>query len=336
MSYEQSGASRAPSIPKRLKRKAIATMDERNGRLPRRQRWCGPGAAGLLSATLLVGLASAAGAASAPPGGGGGASGSVAAISGSSMEVQNASTGQTTVTWTGTTTFSQTLTETRSAVVVGDCLTVTGTPSKSSKTTIAAKTIVIRAASSTGTCTTAGGTGGTGGTSRFGSGGFPRGGSGGGSFPGGGKGGSGGPPGGFRSGGSGGGRSFGGAGFTIASGKVTAVSGSTVSVTGTLFGSFNRTAAPAKNSKSSKRSKTKKFTAPKPEKLKVTIASSTTLSETQSTTAQALAVGDCVSAFGKTATNGAVTAATVSITSTGGKTCTTTFSGGFGGGFGGG
>jgi hypothetical protein len=50
-----------------------------------------------------------------------------------------------------------------------------------------------------------------------------------------------------------------------------------------------------------------------------------------------LAVGDCVSAFGPASTTGAVTATTVRITSTGGKTCTTGFGGGFGGGgFGGG
>jgi hypothetical protein len=45
-----------------------------------------------------------------------------------------------------------------------------------------------------------------------------------------------------------------------------------------------------------------------------------------------LAVGDCVSAFGSASTTGAVTATTVRITSTGGKTCTAGFGGGFGGG----
>jgi hypothetical protein len=48
-------------------------------------------------------------------------------------------------------------------------------------------------------------------------------------------------------------------------------------------------------------------------------------------------VGDCVSAFGSASSTGAVTASTVRITSTGGKTCTSGFGGaGFGGGFGGG
>jgi hypothetical protein len=44
-----------------------------------------------------------------------------------------------------------------------------------------------------------------------------------------------------------------------------------------------------------------------------------------------LAVGDCVTAFGTTATTGAVSASTVRITSTGGKSCSAAF-GGFGGG----
>ena len=47
--------------------------------------------------------------------------------------------GQTTVNWTGTTTFSKTVTESVGSFAVGDCVTVTGTASKKSKTTIAAR-----------------------------------------------------------------------------------------------------------------------------------------------------------------------------------------------------
>jgi hypothetical protein len=48
-------------------------------------------------------------------------------------------------------------------------------------------------------------------------------------------------------------------------------------------------------------------------------------------------VGDCVSALGTSSSTGAITASTVRITSTGGKTCAAGFGGGFGGGgFGGG
>ena len=68
------------------------------------------------------------------------------------MEVQSTTEGQTSVSWTGTTTFSETATETLSAVTAGDCLTVTGTPSKKSKTTVAARSITISKPTSSGTC----------------------------------------------------------------------------------------------------------------------------------------------------------------------------------------
>ena len=67
------------------------------------------------------------------------ATGSVAALSASSMEVQNANSGQTTVSWTPTTQFSKNVTETVSSLAPGDCVTATGTASKKSKTTIAAR-----------------------------------------------------------------------------------------------------------------------------------------------------------------------------------------------------
>ena len=121
-------------------------------------------------------------------------------------------------------------------------MTVTGTPSKSSKTTIAARSISVTTASSTGSCTgqfRAGGAGGAGGSARGpaasggGCGGF-------------GRGGEGGTTGGtrptFKAGS--------GRGFrrrrniAIATGKVTGVSGSTVKVTGYAItpGSFGRNA----------------------------------------------------------------------------------------------
>ena len=61
------------------------------------------------------------------------------------------------------------------------------------------------------------------------------------------------------------------------------------------------------------------------------------MSATQTAASTDLAVGDCVSAFGPAATNGAVTATTVRITATSG-TCSSgfgRFGGGGGGGFGG-
>jgi hypothetical protein len=118
--------------------------------------------------------------------------------------------------------------------------------------------------------------------------------------------------------------------FTIASGKVTAVNGSTLSVSGVSLspGSFRRP-----TSKESKDSK--KPTPPKPENLKLTTSSSTTVSATQSATSSDLAVGDCVIAFGPAASNGSVTADNVRITSTNSNSCMggfTKFGGGGGGG----
>ena len=124
------------------------------------------------------------------------------------------------------------------------------------------------------------------------------------------------------------------ANLDIASGKVTAVAGSTLTVSGITVsgGSFGRLG------RSSSTSKTKKPTKPKTQKLTVTTSGSTTVNATESAAATALAVGDCVSAFGPAATNGSVTATTVRITSTGGGSCTGGFGGrgGFFGGAGGG
>ena len=70
--------------------------------------------------------------------------------------------------------------------------------------------------------------------------------------------------------------------------------------------------------------------------VKIGLQGSTTYTETQSTAASSLAVGDCVSAVGSTDSTGAVTARTVRITSTGGQTCSSGFGGFAGGGAGGG
>jgi hypothetical protein len=218
------------------------------------------------------------------------------------------------VAWTSSTTFSETVTETESAVAVGDCLTVTGTPTKKSKTKVTARSITISQPSSSGKCATGLGGAGSIGGRPSGTGGAP---SGSGGFPGGGSG----PPSGSSGSGSKGRGSIAGVNVTIASGQVTAVSGASVSLSGTLLSGFSR---PTKS--------TKKVSTPKTQKLKITMDNSTTLSETQSTAASSLAVGDCVSAFGQSGSTGDVTATTVTITSTGGKTCSAGFgAGGFGG-----
>ncbi len=118
----------------------------------RRRRWAsvfGTGATALVAAGAVASSAGAAAPANAPIG----ATGSIAALSGSSMEVQNQNSGQTTVNWTTTTAFSKTLTESVGAIAAGDCVTATGTASKSSKTTIAARNITVSMPNSSGTCT---------------------------------------------------------------------------------------------------------------------------------------------------------------------------------------
>ena len=310
-------------------------MDILTSRRSQRRRWArflGTGGTVMVAATALASTAGAA----TPPNPPGGASGSVAAVAASSMEVQSQSSGQTTVNWTASTQFSKTVSETISSLATGDCVTVTGTASKKSKTTIAARSISVGTPTASGTCTgpgartTLNGAGGppSGSGFAFGTrgGGFFRGGEGSGTRP-------------KVPGGSAGGnfRTLLGS-LTVASGKVTAINGSTVTVAGIALSPSSFPRQRASTSKSS----TKKAAAPKTQTLKITASSSTPVSATQTVAAGAVAVGDCVSAFGPAATNGSITASTVRITSTGGGTCTSGFgrfgSGGppaFGGGPGG-
>jgi Domain of unknown function (DUF5666) len=230
-------------------------------------------------------------------------SGSVAAITGSSMEVQNQQTGQVTVNWTPSTTFSQVASVPSSSAAAGDCATVSGS---SSKGTITAKTVTISQPTA-GKCN-AGGAGGFGGRTRpSGASGRPAGG-----FPGG------------RPGGTTGGRrpGFGGSGNVgFASGTVKSATPTSLVISG--FSSASIT----KNAKSNKKAATPKTTT-----VKVKTTSSTTYTENQAAASTNLAVGDCVTAAGSSDSTGAVSATTVRITSTGGQTCTTGFGrGGFGG-----
>jgi hypothetical protein len=101
--------------------------------------------------------------------------------------------------------------------------------------------------------------------------------------------------------------------LAIASGKVTGVDGSTLSVSGITVSPGN---FPRRESKGSKRP-----APPKSQNLTLTTSSSTTVTTTQSATSSDLAVGDCVVAFGPATSNGSVTADTVRITSTNGSSC---------------
>ena len=108
-------------------------------------RLLGAGGTTVVAVAAVVSAAGAAGAATTSNPNIG-ATGSVAALSTSSMEVQSATSGQTTVSWTPTTQFSKSVTESVSSLPSGDCVTVTGTASKKSKTTIAARSVSVTSA----------------------------------------------------------------------------------------------------------------------------------------------------------------------------------------------
>jgi hypothetical protein len=108
------------------------------------------------------------------------------------------------------------------------------------------------------------------------------------------------------------------ANFGFATGKVTKVSGQSLVLSGFSSGTLGT-------------KPTKKSSKAVPVNVKVT--GSTSYTTSQAAAASDVAVGDCVTALGNTATTGAVTASTVRITSTGGKSCTTSgFPGGATGG----
>ncbi len=111
---------------------------------------CGGGSSTASSSPTTA--APAASGSGAPPSGGSfpGTVGSVASLSGSSMEVQNQQSGQVTVSWTPSTAFSQSASASAASVAVGDCVVVNGTSSNGS---IAARTVSISQPSSSGTCT---------------------------------------------------------------------------------------------------------------------------------------------------------------------------------------
>jgi hypothetical protein len=305
--------------------------NRRAGRPPLRSRHH---RAAWVSVALVIGVLVAggtAGAATAPPVRPTAASGTLAALSGNSIEVQNPTSGQVTVNWSPTTTFSQTLTVPASTLAVGDCVTATGAAPKStgkstakSKTTsVTATTISISHPGASGTCS-AFGAGGGAAAGGFGAGGF------GGGFRGaGGEGGGSGsfrpPSGTFPKGASPGARAgaFGGVAF----GKVTSITGGVVMVVGTRA---QFTPAPKGKSTSKSSSKTAK---PKlvTTKSKVTYSASTTFSETMSASSAALAVGKCVTALGPASDTGAITATTITVRPAPASGCVS-FTGGFGGG----
>ncbi|MHB1721072.1 MAG: hypothetical protein ACYCTL_13010 [Acidimicrobiales bacterium] len=80
-------------------------------------------------ATATAGSTSATG--SGEPAAFHGTSGTVASVSGDTLEVQNPSIGQVTVTMSATTAMTQTIAATSSSLVIGECVAATGTKSAS-------------------------------------------------------------------------------------------------------------------------------------------------------------------------------------------------------------
>ena len=238
-----------------------------------------------------------------------GVTGTIAAINGMSLEVQNPATGQTTVTYTTATTFQQTVVSSVVGVTAGSCITATGTPPTGSGSTnrfggpVTATRVAISQPTS-GSCTA-----GLGGFRAGGTGGPPGGGPG--------TGASGGAPPGSQPGGSPS-RTFRGQNpgqFAVASGMVTAVTGSQVTVSET-----NPSTQAASTAV-------------------VTLTPSTTFTERTSASPADLAVGKCAQAVGSADTTGAVAARSITVSTPGASGCAGRlgrFGGGGGAGGGGG
>ncbi len=216
--------------------------------------------------------------------------GTAAAVAGNSVEVQDPATGQVTVTFSSNTGFIQTKAATVAALAVGDCVTAigqrstsaspaaSGSPAVSRPTSFTAASVSIEPAVN-GSCVASGFGGGGGGFTRPS--GSPR------------------PSGSFSRGAGGG---FGGGGFGgLANGKVSQLSGDTMSVLVTGRGGQSDTTD------------------------QVTLTASTTYTQTVTVSSTALKVGECVTAIGSTGSTGAVSATRITLSAPGPNGCTTGF-----------
>ena len=97
---------------------------------------CGSSGASVTTTSLAPTTGGAASGTAARPG----AVGTVAAISGQSLEVQNPQSGQTTVTYTATTTFTRTVAGSLAQVTAGSCITAIGSPTSSGTSSSGATT----------------------------------------------------------------------------------------------------------------------------------------------------------------------------------------------------
>jgi hypothetical protein len=224
-----------------------------------------------------------------------GVTGTAAAVSGSSMEVQNPTSGQVTVTFTTSTPIIDTVSVTAKDVTVGSCVTVIGKPSAAgaASTSVTATTVTISAPVK-GSCTGAGGFGGggLGGTRPSGA---PR------------------PSFSARPRPTGSRGAFGNGDFGGANGKVLSVS-----ATGFVVQARSRTAGSSAATTTS---------------VTVITNSASKYLKTVSATPSALKVGQCITAIGTVNSIGAVAARSIRVSQPGPSGCVSGFGGrgGFGG-----
>lgn len=271
-------------------------------------------AVGAVGALTLALAATAAGAQTSSPSGRQFVTGSVTSVHGTSVQVSNQTqNSESTVTLAPTTQIDKSESASASAIAAGACVRVIGTGSASKG--IAARTVVVNAATSNG-CGPGNDRGGRadGGVLRFGNGQRP-------SLR-------------DRANGANGTRRFPRRGalanLAIANGPVVSVSGDKVVVKSTTFARPTTTSTKSKSKSKSRQSAKTQTSRPKAttRNVTVTLASSTTITQTVSGTAADVAVGSCVTATGTTAGAG-ITADRVNVSAPVNGACT----GGFGGGF---
>ena len=229
-----------------------------------------------------------------------GVTGTATAVSGSSLEVQNPTSGQVTVTFTGSTPITDTVSVTAKDVTVGSCVTVVGKPSTtgSAASSVTATTVTISAPVK-GDCTGAGGFGGGGGFGGTRPSGAPR------------------PSFSARPRPTGSQGAFGNGAFGGADGKVLSVS-----ATGFVVQARSRTAGAAGSTGSAATVRS----------VTVITNSASKYLKTVSAAPAALKVGQCITAVGATNSIGAIAAQSIRISQPGPTGCVTGFSGrgGFG------
>ncbi len=242
---------------------------------------------------------------SAPRGGafsGPAASGTIASVSGSTLEVQNAQTGQTTVNVTAKTLITATSLVKVSAVKPGECVTATGTDGTGGGMLASAVSIV---APRNGSCSVFG-NGGADGLGRRGEGQPAR------------------SPGGPAA--------LGGVSRSLprapvnaatAFGKVVSVSGKTIDVSGTLR-AFRATQGPSQVTTTTK---------PTTGTVTLTVSSATRYEKVGPATVASLKVGECATAFGAANSIGAVTATRLAVAPATAGVCAAGFGPGAGFGF---